>query len=115
MSESYEEHERTLEPHRVEEQRNARQEADDRLRDRSVPLYAGDSDDEVADLLDAVERFESAVEALGGDLMVNRIGAAEPQDPAFVLPVREPDERAYDYRARILTATNALRRRQRAD
>ncbi|MGQ0642024.1 MAG: hypothetical protein ACT4P6_14835 [Gemmatimonadaceae bacterium] len=115
MSESFEEHERTLEPHRVEEQRNARQEAEDRLRDRNIPIYATDSDDEVADFLDAIERFESAVEALGGDLMVNRIGASEPQDPDFVPPVRGRDERAEEYRARILAATSELRRRHRAD
>jgi len=115
MRESYEEHERTLEPHRVEEQRNARQEAIDRLRDRGIPVYTGDSDDAVADILEAVEAFERAVEALGGDLMVNRIGASEPQDPAFVPPVRERDESARQYRDRILAAATGLRRRDRAD
>jgi hypothetical protein len=115
MSESYEDHERTLEPHRVEEQRNARQEAADRLRDRNIPVVAGDSDAEVADMLEAIEQFESAVEALGGDLMVNRIGAEEPQDPAFVPPLRGRDQGAYEYIAQIHAATGALRRRQRAD
>lgn len=115
MRESYEEHERMLEPHRVEEQRNARQEAADRLRDRGIPIYASDSDDEVADLLDAVEQFEKAVEELGGDLMVNRMDSSEPQDDAFVPPIRGQDERATDYRSQIVDATVALRRRQRAD
>jgi hypothetical protein len=115
MLESYEEHERVIEPHRVEEQRNARREAEDRLRDRSIPVHAGDSDDEVADLLDAIEQFEAAVEALGGDLMVNRIGATEPQDPAYVPPVRRHDESAYDYRSRVLGAASTLRRRPRGD
>ena len=115
MGESYEEHERMLEPHRVEEQRNARQEADDRLRDRGILVAANDSDLDVADLLEAVEQFESVVEALGGDLMINRIGATEPQDPAFVLPERRQGERAVDYVERIVAATAELRRRQRAD
>ena len=47
----------------------------------------GDTDEEVADLLDAIERFEAAVEAKGGDLFVNRIGASEPENPAFVPPL----------------------------
>jgi hypothetical protein len=115
MSETYEEHERTLEPHRVEEQRNARQEAEDRLRDRRIPVLPTDSDDELADVLEAIEQFESAVEALGGDLMVNRIGAPDPQDPTFVPPVRRADERAYEYGRRVVAATAALRRRARAD
>ena len=115
MRESYEEHERNLEPHRVEEQHNARQEATDRLRDRRITVSPRDSDDEVADMLEAIEQFESAVEALGGDLMVNRIGATEPQDPAFVPPARGQGQNAYDYVAQLRAATGALRRQQRAD
>ena len=115
MRESSEEHERMLEPHRVEEQRNARIEAEDRLRDRGIPLFPRDTDDQVADLLDAIERFESAVEALGGDLHVNRLGSSAPQDRAFVPPARAPGENAEHYRSRVLTAAAALRRRERAD
>lgn len=115
MSESNEERERTLDPHRVEEQWSARQEAVDRLAARGIPVYPNDTDPELADLLDAVERFEAVVESLGGDLMVNRIGSPEPQDRAFVPPVRERDESASEYRVRLLQATSALRRRQRAD
>ncbi|HJU73884.1 MAG TPA: hypothetical protein VJ717_09065 [Gemmatimonadaceae bacterium] len=115
MSESYEEHERMLEPHRVEEQHNARREAIDRLRDRGIEVPPSDSDQEIADLLETIEQFERAVEALGGDLMVNRIGADEPQDPAFVLPERRPNEIAREYAGRVQQATVDLRRRQRAD
>ncbi len=112
MSETFEERERILDPHRVEEQRSARQEAIDRLRDRGIPVHPSDADDELADLLDAVERFEAVVETQGGDLFVNRIGSAEPQDPAFVPPIRERDENASSYRLRVLAAANALRRRR---
>jgi hypothetical protein len=115
MPESYEEHERMLEPHRVEEQHNARREAEARLSDRKIPLSANDTDEEIADLLEAVENFERAVEALGGDLMINRIGADEPQDAAFVLPVRQAGEGAAEYTGRVQAATAELRRRQRAD
>ncbi len=112
MSEISEEHERVLDPHRVEEQRSARREAIDRLRDRGIPVYPSDADEELADMLDAVERFEAVVEAQGGDLFVNRIGSAEPQDPAFIPPIRERDENASSYRLRVLAAGNALRRRR---
>ena len=70
-----------------------------------------DSDEEVADVLDAIERFEAAVEAKGGDLFVNRIGSSEPEDPAFVPAVRRTGESASEYRLRIETGTDALRRR----
>lgn len=112
MSEIFEERERILDPHRVEEQRSARKEAIDRLRDRGIPVYSSDADDELADLLDAVERFEAVVESQGGDLFVNRIGSTEPQDPAFIPPLREGDESGSSYRSRVLAAANALRRRR---
>ena len=115
MTDAFEERERELEPHRVEEQNRARMEVVDRLRDRGIPVEPSDDDIEVADLLDAVERFEAVVEAQGGDLFVNRIGAAEPQNQAFVLPEREPGEGAGDYRAKVIEATRVLRRGDRAD
>ncbi len=107
----YEEQERLLDPHRAEEQQRARLEAVDRLADRGIPTYPQDGDEEIADLLDAVERFEEVVEARGGDLMVNRIGSSEPEDPAFVPPEREPGESAAAYRLRIEAATDRVRHR----
>ena len=68
-----------------------------------------DSDEEVADLLDAVEAFEAAVSARGGDLFVDRIGSSEPEDPAFVPPVRQPGESAAKYRRRIIAGAERLR------
>ena len=115
MADTFEERERELEPHRVEEQNRARMEVVDRLRDRGIPVYPTDADIEIADLLDAVERFEAVVETQGGDLFVNRIGAAEPQNPAFVLPEREPSESSSEYRAKVIEATRVLRRGDRAD
>jgi hypothetical protein len=107
----YEEQERLLDPHREEEQQRARLEAVDRLADRGIPTDSQDADEEIADLLDAVERFEEVVEARGGDLMVNRIGATEPEDPAFVPPARASGESAPAYRLRIEEATDRLRHR----
>lgn len=111
MSAPNEREQQDLNPNRVEEERHARQESEYRLSERGIGVRPGDRDEEVADLLDAIERFETAVEARGGDLFVNRIGSPEPEDPAFVPPVREEGESAPDYRRRIEQATGALRRR----
>ncbi|HEX2219733.1 MAG TPA: hypothetical protein VHG35_13095 [Gemmatimonadales bacterium] len=110
MSAPYEREQRDLNPNRVEEERHARQEAEYRLSERGIRVDRADGDEEVADLLDTVERFEAAVEAKGGDLFVNRIGSSEPEDPAFVPPERREGESAADYRRRIETAADALRR-----
>ncbi|HJR50871.1 MAG TPA: hypothetical protein VJ794_07180, partial [Gemmatimonadales bacterium] len=96
MTRPNEQAERDLNPNRVEEERHARQEADFRLHERGIEASPADSDEEVADLLEAVERFEAAVEAKGGDLFVNRIGSSQPKDPAFVPPERERGESAAD-------------------
>lgn len=111
MTAPYEREQRDLNPNRVDEERHARQEAEYRLSERGIQVRSEDGDEEVADLLDAVERFEAAVEARGGDLFVNRIGSSEPEDPAFVPPQRREGESAADYRLRIEAATDALRRR----
>jgi hypothetical protein len=114
MADSFEEQQRILDPHRIEEQRRAREETEDRLRDRGITVYARDSDEDAIDLLDAIQRFESVVESHGGDLLVNRLGSSEPEDPAFVPPARGTGERAADYRARIDAATDRLRHRHGA-
>lgn len=104
----YEEHQRILDPHRAEEQRRVRMESESRLASRGIEVLPGDPDEGVADLLDAIERFENAVERRGGDLMVNRIGSPEPQDPAFVPPVRAPGEDIVAYTRRVEAATGHL-------
>ena len=111
MTDDFEEQQRVLDPHRLEEQRRAREEMEDRLRDRGITLYPRDSDEEAVELLDAVERFEAAVESHGGDLFVNRVGSSEPENPEFVLPIRGAGENAVEYRLRIAAATDHLRRR----
>ncbi len=110
MADRYETEQRELDPHRAEEQRRARKESESRLGARGIQVLAEDDDEAVADLLDAIERFESAVEARGGDLFVNRIGSPQPEAPEFVPPIRRDGERAADYRARIGHATSRLRR-----
>lgn len=70
-----------------------------------------DSDPElVAELLEAVERFEAAVSARGGDSMVNTLDSSDPAMPSFVLPERRADEGLRRYAARIRQATEELMR-----
>src|SRR5437667_257893 len=77
-----------------------------------VDLIAERTDD-LADLLSAVERFEAAVEAHGGDLMVDDLKSPQPDDRHFVLPRREHAEAIRVYISRIDAATIGLHRHPR--
>lgn len=106
----YEELERTLDPHRAEQQRAAAAEAIARLRDRGVAVSSGEHPDDLANLLSAVELFEAAVEAHGGDLMMDDLKGSRPDDQHFVLPRRAHGEAIRAYIGRIDEATARLRR-----
>jgi len=97
-----------LNPHRAEEQERARQRAADVLARRGVLLAGNETDEELAGLWTAVDRFESVVEARGGDTMTNAPDSSQPDNPAFVLPERKAREAAADYTRRILDAAAAL-------
>ncbi len=111
MREPYEQEQADLNPNRIEEERHAREEAEYRLHERGIEMRRGDTDDEVVEVLEAIERFEAAVEAKGGDLFVNRLGASQPERPEFVPPAREPGESAADYARSIDSAAAGLRGR----
>jgi len=85
----------------------------DRLRRRGIAVTGAERSDDLADLLSAVERFEKAVEAHGGDLMVDDLKSVQPDDRHFVLPRREHAESVRTYVSRIDAATNALRKHPR--
>jgi hypothetical protein len=91
------------------ELRDVASEVADRLRRRGIPLSGDERPEDLADLLGAVELFEAAVEARGGDLMVDDLNSSEPDDPHFVLPSRATDESVRDYIARINAATALVR------
>jgi hypothetical protein len=97
-----------LNPHRGEDQMRAREHAVDVLAQRGVLLVGDETNDELAELWVAVDRFESVVEARGGDTMTNAPDSAEPENPAFVLPERKARESAGDYTQRILAAASHL-------
>ena len=94
----------------MSERREVAAEVADRLRRRGIVLTGTETPDELADLLSAVERFEAAVEAHGGDLMVDDLKSTRPDDRHFVLPRRANAESARAYMVRIDEATLALRR-----
>jgi hypothetical protein len=88
------------------------QEMAGRLRTRGVEVYDSDSPDDLVLLLESVEEFERAVESHGGDLMVDEPparGAAQPDDPHFLLPTRAADESVSNYINRLSAATAAVR------
>jgi hypothetical protein len=102
-----------LNPHRAEQQSRARERNLDVLGQRGVRLFGGETDDELADLWSAVDRFESKVEARGGDTLTNAPDSAEPDNPAFVLPGRRDGEVVGAYVRRILVAAERLTRFER--
>lgn len=97
-----------LDPHRSEEREAAAMELSGRLAQKGIEIDSEEDPAQLADLLSAVEEFEGAVIAAGGDLMVNSPGSPDPQDPRFVIPLRRADEQIGRYRERILAAARAL-------
>jgi len=104
-SESFDE---MLDPHREEEREAAAMELSGRLAQKGIDVGIDEDPAQLADLLSAVEDFERAVEAAGGDLFVNTLDSSEPQDMRFVLPRRRDDEPLSRYRERILAAAKEL-------
>ena len=93
-----------------EERRSAAAEVADRLRSRGIEVTGAESPEDLVDLLSAVERFEAAVEAHGGDLMVDDLKSSRPDDRHFVVPRRTHGESIRIYIGRIDEATVRLRR-----
>jgi len=101
-------HERELDRHRASEQRSAVTEALDRLEMRGIDASDG-STETVVDLLEAVEAFERAVIARGGDLMLDTPPSTQPDNPLFVLPRRSGDESVLEFTKRVRAAADRLR------
>jgi len=95
----------------TEAMRRVREQLAARLLNRGVRVHTQDTPDALGTLTEAVEGFEAAVEARGGDLMVDEppVGhPAEPDNPAFVLPIRASNESAHSYTSRIDALTAKL-------
>jgi len=106
--ESFEEQQEALDPHRREERDGATLELAGRLRQRGVLLTGRETSGQLDDLMTAIDRFEAAVIARGGDLFVNTPSSNPPENPDFVIPFRVPGEDPEAYAARINAAANRL-------
>jgi hypothetical protein len=107
----FEERQEALDPHRRETRAAVAAELAAKLAARGVELNGDETSDEVADILDAVERFERAVQARGGDLMVDEKPGGRPQlpdDRHFVVPDRHGDESVDGYLDRLREATRVV-------
>ena len=72
-----------------------------------IAVSATERPEDLGELLSAVERFEAAVEARGGDLMVDDLRSSEPDDRHFVVPRRGSGETVRAYIVRIDEAEQA--------
>ena len=106
--ESFEEQQEDLDPHRREERDGAALEFEGRIRQKGVLLTGRETSSQLDDLMTAIERFEGAVVARGGDLFVNTPFSNPPEDPDFVIPARMAGEDAEAYAARINAAADRL-------
>lgn len=94
-----------------DELRSAQMEVAARLRSAGIDIDDHTDPEALTQLLDAVEQFEDAVRARGGDLMLDeppRGHDAQPDDSRFVLPKRSADDTVESYRDRILAAARSL-------
>src|SRR5437870_10191034 len=77
-----------------------------RLRSRGITVTGGENPEDLVDLLSAVERFEAAVEAHGGDLMVDDLKSSRPDDSHFVMPPRAARGGAGDRKSTRLNSSH---------
>jgi hypothetical protein len=106
--ESFEEQQETLDPHRREERDATALELAGRIRQRGVFLIGRETSGQLDDLMTAIDRFEAAVIARGGDLFVNTPFSNPPENPEFVIPPRVPGEDPEAYAARVNAAAARL-------
>jgi hypothetical protein len=111
--ESFERDQQALDPHRKEEFDAVTVELRSRAAQKGVDLDGTEGAEDLDDLLTAVDRFEAAVEAKGGDLMVNMPESSPPENPGFVLPRRRAGEHIATFNERVQAAAEAVERGQR--
>jgi hypothetical protein len=93
--------EQALNPHRDDDRAHAAEMAYAQLRQRGVHVSGDEPAEELARLVEAVERFELAVSAVGGDRMTNAPDSNDPDDRRLVLPERNEGEGAGAYAERV--------------
>ncbi|MFN2636001.1 MAG: hypothetical protein ABR585_03110 [Gemmatimonadaceae bacterium] len=108
QQDSFEEQQEALDPHRREERDGAEMEMSGRIRQKGVLLNGTETSAQLDDLLTAIDRFEAAVIARGGDLMVNMPTSLPPESAEFVIPTRIAGEDVEAYASRIQGAAERL-------
>jgi hypothetical protein len=89
-----------------------------RLRSLGVPVSGREPPEALVKVEEAIERFEEAVRARGGDLMVDEPSASgklDPDDRHFVLPRPQAGESIGEYLQEIERATDRVRRHRQID
>ncbi|MEO7102934.1 MAG: hypothetical protein ABI311_05960 [Gemmatimonadaceae bacterium] len=94
---------------RREERKSLNAELLTRLEQKGVPIRTRATESDLADLLSAIGAFESAVEAAGGDLMIDTPSSSEPERPEWVLPHPSDDESVSVYTRRVNAAIDRVR------
>ena len=98
---------------RDEDVRRVSAELAGRLQGLGIRVSDGERPEDILAIVEAVDRFEDAVESRGGDLMVDegpRGHTTQPDDRHFALPVRREHEAAAEYVERLGRATDEIRR-----
>lgn len=111
--ESFERDQEAVDIHRREDRDSVALELQGRIAQKGINLDGTESAEDLDDLLSAIDRFEAAVEARGGDLMINMPQSSPPENPGFVLPRRNPGEHVVSLTERIEAAAEAVERGQR--
>jgi hypothetical protein len=102
-----------FEPARREERARIGVDIAARLTDRGVTVTGSESSEELVTLLESLEEFERAVQAKGGDLMVDErrdTATVQPDDADFAVPPRAADETVGQYVRRLREATGTVER-----
>ena len=72
-----------------------------RLADRDLDLVGDETDEDIMDMMNAVEEFEARRARVGGDSFTNTPQSSDPDDERLVLPQRRDDEAVQHFVARI--------------
>jgi hypothetical protein len=89
-----------------------------RLSGLGISLDGSESPEDLLQIVNAVERFERAVQASGGDLMVDEGPhgkTTQPDDPHSALPQRRADESVAGFVERLARATDDVQRHRKHD
>lgn len=93
-------------------------EVSNRLEELGIWLSGDEAPEELAQLVEGVERFETAVQTRGGDLMVDEGPdgkTTQPDDRDFALPQRTSDESVDRYLERLEQARSKVLRHPARD